>query len=120
MSVTYAAYRAALQTAAKKVRATHPELGLTDVHTHAGRSTYAAALRSYQKSQQAKGILTFTDDDFCKLMDWSSMQCLDNYDILTRTQDLSPLVENFQDGFFSFLENRSPVLLEGNPCAKLK
>ena len=118
--VTYAAYRAALQTAAKKVRTIHPELGLTEVHTHAGRSTYAAALRSYQKSQQAKGIPTFTDDDFCKLMDWASMQCLDNYDILTRTQDLSPLVEKFQDGFFSFLDRSSLTPLEGSTCTKSK
>jgi len=105
--VTYASYRAALNTAAKKVRCAHPELGLTDVHTHAGRSTFAAALRSYQKSQQAKGKTTFTDDDFCKLMDWSSLQCLDNYDILTRVQDISPLVEKFQAGFFSFSDKSS-------------
>lgn len=111
--VTYAAYRAALVTAAERVKTVHPELGLTEVHTHAGRSTFAAALRSFQKSQQAKGISTFTDDDFCKLMDWASLQCLDNYDILTRAQDLSPLVEQFESGFFSFggVQN-SKMLLE--------
>ena len=100
--VSYGSYRSTLQKAAERVRANHPELGLTEVHTHAGRSTFAAALRSYQKAQQAKGIHTFTDDDFCKLMDWSSLQCLENYDILTRVQALSPLVEDFQDDFFSF------------------
>ena len=100
--VSYGSYRAALRKAAERVKAVHPEIGLTEVHTHAGRSTFAAALRSFQKTQQAKGILTFTDDDFCKLMDWASLQCLENYDILTRVQALSPLVEDFQADFFSF------------------
>ena len=103
--VSYGAYRAALQKAAERVKAAHPEIGLTEVHTHAGRSTFAAALRSFQKAQQAKGIFTFTDDDFCKLMDWASLQCLENYDILTRVQALSPLIEDFQADFFSFKIN---------------
>lgn len=110
--VTYDAYRFALQAAAKRANAANPELELKTVHTHAGRSTFAAALRSYQKAQQAQGIPTFTDDDFCKLMDWASLQCLDNYDILTRAQALSPLVEKFQDGFFSFTDKSCPLLLE--------
>ena len=110
--VTYSAYRAALIAAAEQVRKKHPELGLTEVHTHAGRSTFAAALRSYQKKQQAEGIPTLTDDDFCKQMDWSSLQCLDNYDILTRAQIVSPIIDQFQTDFFSFTSNHSTELLE--------
>ena len=110
--VTYGAYRAALMTAAEHVRDARPELGLNEVHTHAGRSTFAAALRSYQKQQQANGIFTITDDDFCKQMDWSSLQCLDNYDILTRAQIVSPIIDQFQTDFFSFTSNHSTELPE--------
>ena len=110
--VTYSAYRAALIAAAEQVRKKHPELGLTEAHTHAGRSTFAAALRSYQKKQQAEGMPTLTDDDFCKQMDWSSLQCLDNYDILTRAQIVSPIIDQFQTDFFSFTSNHSTELLE--------
>ena len=110
--VTYGAYRAALMTAAGRVREKYPELGLTEVHTHAGRSTFAAALRSYQKKQQAEGIPTLTDDDFCKQMDWSSLQCLDNYDILTRAQTASPIIDQFQADFFSFTSSHNTELPE--------
>lgn len=110
--VSYAAYRAALITAGKHVQEKHPELGLTTLHTHAGRSTFAAALRSFQKSQEAKGIHTFSDDDFCKQMDWASLQCLENYDILTRAQTVSPIIDQFQTDFFSFTSTHSIELLE--------
>ena len=110
--VTYGAYRAALVAAGKRVQEKYPELGLSDVHTHAGRSTFAAALRSFQKSQEAKGIHTFSDDDFCKQMDWASLQCLENYDILTRAQTVSPIIDQFQTDFFSFTSDHSLKLLE--------
>ena len=93
--MTYESYNSALKYAAEKVRKKHPELELGTVHTHAGRSTFAAALRSYQLRERRLGHKTLSDEDFCILMDWKSLQCLKDYDLATRIQEISPLLEGF-------------------------
>ena len=93
--MTYGSYYSALKRAAEKVRQKHPELELGEVHTHAGRSTFAAALRSYQLRERRLGRETISDQDFCLLMDWTSLQCLKSYDLATRIQEVSPLMEGF-------------------------
>ena len=93
--MTYGSYNSALKRAAEKVRKKHPELELGPVHTHAGRSTFAAALRSYQLRERRLGRKALSDEDFCILMDWKSLQCLKNYDLATRIQEIAPLLEGF-------------------------
>ena len=93
--MTYESYNSALKYAAEKVRKKHPELELGTVHTHAGRSTFAAALRSYQLRERRLGHKALSDEDFCILMDWRSLQCLKDYDLATRIQEISPLLEGF-------------------------
>ena len=93
--MSYGSYYSALKRAAEKVRKKHPELELGTVHTHAGRSTFAAALRSYQLRERRLGHETLSDEDFCILMDWRSLQCLKDYDLATRIQEISPLLEGF-------------------------
>lgn len=58
--VTYGAYRSALESARIKVNKKY-SWNIKALHTHAGRSTFAAAIRSYQLEQQRKGIPTFSD-----------------------------------------------------------
>lgn len=106
--VTYAAYRSALIRAGERAKAKNPELSLHALHTHAGRSTFAATLRSYQLACRRKGLKTFSDDDFCTLMDWSSTQCLPHYDLVTRAQEVSPLLVDFFQQYFDIASaNRS-------------
>lgn len=95
LPVTYAAYYAALKTAGEKASAKNPSLSIENLHTHAGRSTFAAVLRSYQLKQRRQGKITLTDTDFCNLMDWKSLASLENYDITTRAQEVSPLLKDF-------------------------
>ena len=71
----------------------HPELELKALHTHAGRSTFAATLRTFQLEMRRRGVPTFSDEDFCALMDWKSMQCLEHYDLVTRAEEVSSLVD---------------------------
>lgn len=93
--VSYNAYRKALCTAANKAGFKEP------VHTHAGRSTFLANLRSYQLRERRLGHETFSDADICLLMDWTSLQCLYNYDLLTRIQEVSPLLDTLQQEIYS-------------------
>ncbi|MDL2219580.1 site-specific integrase [Ruminococcaceae bacterium OttesenSCG-928-O06] len=93
-TITAAAFRAALITAAKRAKEINPNLSLDNVHTHAGRSTFLANIRSRQIMDQREGRPTFSDSDICALMDWKSMQCLDNYDLRTRVEEISPWVMN--------------------------
>ena len=98
--MSYHAYNNALKRAAEKVREKHPELQLSEVHTHAGRSTFAAALRTHQLECRRRGEETFSDADFVTLMDWADMKCLDAYDRATRIQDISPLFDKFYGAAF--------------------
>ena len=98
--VTYHAYIAALRRAGMAAEKANPSLAPLVLHSHAGRSTFAAALRSYQLARRRQNIETFTDSDFCNLMDWTSLQCLDNYDIMTRVQEVSPLLSTFFEEMF--------------------
>lgn len=110
--VSYAAYRHALEAARVKV---NREYGweIQALHTHAGRSTFAAALRSYQLDCQRKGIPTFSDTDFCNLMDWKSLASLEHYDLVTRVRDVSPLLIRFY-GDFSLVLNENHELVKNN------
>ena len=101
--VSYHNFYYALNRAAEKVRQKHPELGLGPVHTHAGRSTFAAALRSYQLREQRLGHETFSDYDFCMLMDWKSLKNLKYYDKATRIQETAEIHEAFQGDFDDIL-----------------
>lgn len=108
LPVTYGAYDAALKKAGKKISAKNPSLSIENLHTHAGRSTFAAVLRSYQLEQRRQGKATLTDTDFCNLMDWKSLASLEHYDITTRTQEVSPLLSDFYAQYMNFAEiNRS-------------
>lgn len=97
-SISYNAYRKALASAAKKAGFTEP------VHTHAGRSTFLANLRSYQLRERRLGHETFSDADICLLMDWTSLQCLYNYDLLTRIQEVSPLMDTLQKEIYNTVQ----------------
>lgn len=92
--VTYGAYRSALESARIKVNKKY-DWNIKALHTHAGRSTFAAALRSYQLEQRRKGVPTFSDVDFCNLMDWKSLESLKHYDLVNRVQDVAPMLIDF-------------------------
>ncbi len=112
--MTYGSYYSALKRAAEKVRKKHPELELGSVHTHAGRSTFAAALRSYQLRERRLGRETISDQDFCLLMDWTSLQCLKNYDLATRIQEVSPLMEGFYREYKQILTETNEIFRQTN------
>ena len=101
--VSYNAYRKALSVAAEKAGFTEP------VHTHAGRSTFLANLRSYQLRERRLGHETFSDSDICLLMDWSSLKCLYNYDLLTRIQEISPMMGTLQKEIYSTAQTQTTV-----------
>ena len=82
-SVTYQAYRMALESARITVNKKYG-WNIEALHTHAGRSTFAAALRTYQLDCRRNGIPTFSDVDFCNLMDWKSLDSLKHYDLINR------------------------------------
>lgn len=83
-------------------------MGITSLHTHAGRSTFLVTLRSYQLEQRRKGIPTFSDADIMTLMDWKSMSCLENYDLLTRAFEVLPFQREFFQTHYSYLiENKT-------------
>lgn len=96
--ITYGAYREALDTARRKVNQKYG-WNIESLHTHAGRSTFAAALRSYQLKCRREGVPTFSDVDFCNLMDWKSLDSLQHYDIVSRVQEVSPLLLEFYRNF---------------------
>ena len=101
--MNYSNYYAALNRAADKIRKERPDLNLGPVHTHAGRSTFAAALRSYQLREQRLGHKTFSDADFCAMMDWASLKNLKYYDKATRIQEVATIHESFQKEFDEIL-----------------
>jgi len=102
LPVTYGAYYMALKVAGEKASVKNPSLSIENLHTHAGRSTFAAVLRSYQLEQRRQGKATLTDTDFCNLMDWKSLASLENYDITTRAQEVSPLLKDFYSKYMNF------------------
>lgn len=112
--MTYGSYYSALKRAAEKVRKKHPELELGSVHTHAGRSTFAASLRSYQLRERRLGKETLSDEDFCILMDWTSLQCLKNYDLATRIQEVSSLLEGFYREHKQILTETNYIFRQSN------
>ena len=94
MPITYNACDKAFKRAAKKA-------GITEkIHTHAGRATFLAALRSKQINDKRENRDTFSDADICQLMDWSSMACLENYD-MNRIQEISPLIKEVQEEIYN-------------------
>lgn len=107
--MAYGSYYSALKRAADKVCKKYPELELGSVHTHAGRSTFAAALRSYQLRERRLGRESLSDEDFCILMDWTSLQCLKNYDLATRIQEVSPLMEGFYREYKQILAETNSI-----------
>lgn len=104
--VSYHSYRRALESARVKVNELY-NWHIESLHTHAGRSTFAAALRSYQLEQRRKAIPTFSDTDFCNIMDWKSLDSLEHYDLVTRVQDVSPLLLDFYNNFDSLTDVNS-------------
>ncbi len=94
LPITYNAYLKALQRASEKS-------GINEkLHTHSGRATFLYKLRSFQLEQKRAGRETITDEDICQLMDWKSMQCLNNYDKINRIQEISPLIAEFQKDIY--------------------
>lgn len=93
---TYAAYYSTLKRAEQRLKKSRPDLGIVSLHPHAGRSTFLANLRTFQLEQQRLGKPTFSDADILTLMDWRSMQSLEDYDLLTRSFEVLP----FQKAFF--------------------
>lgn len=96
--ITYGAYRSALKSARIKVNNKYG-WNIEALHSHAGRSTFAAALRSYQLDQRRKGIPTFSDVDFCNLMDWKSLDSLEHYDLVNRVQEVAPMLHDFYENY---------------------
>lgn len=87
---TYSAYYSSMKRVEKRLKMECPDLKIKSLHTHAGRSTFLAALRSYQLDQRRKGLETFSDDDILTFMDWRSLSSLENYDLLTRSFETIP------------------------------
>lgn len=104
LPVTYAAYNAALKTAGEKASSKNSSLSIENLRTHAGRSTFAAVIRSYQLEQRRQGKTTLTDSDFCNLMDWKSLANLENFDITTRAQEVSPLLKDYYAQYMDFAD----------------
>ena len=110
--VTYQAYRGALESARIKVNKKYG-WNIEALHTHAGRSTFAAALRTYQLDCRRNGIPTFSDVDFCNLMDWKSLSSLEHYDIINRVHEISPLIEEFYSNFDLVIQKNGKIVDEG-------
>lgn len=107
--VTYQAYRAALESARVEVNKKYG-WNIEELHTHAGRSTFAAALRTYQLDCRRNGIPTFSDVDFCNLMDWKSLDSLKHYDLINRIHEISPLIKELYSDFDSIVEKNGNLI----------
>ena len=107
--VTYQAYRAALESARVEVNKKYG-WNIEALHTHAGRSTFAAALRTYQLDCRRNGIPTFSDVDFCNLMDWKSLDSLKHYDLINRIHEISPLIKELYSDFDSIVEKNGNLI----------
>lgn len=99
-AISYEAYRNALIIAAKKAKEKNSLISTNIVHTHAGRSTFLSRIRSYQLEEKRLGNKALSDEDLCLLMDWKSLQCIENYDLMTRIQELSPFVGELMDSIY--------------------
>ncbi|WP_300279532.1 tyrosine-type recombinase/integrase [uncultured Subdoligranulum sp.] len=108
-SVTYQAYRMALESARITVNKKYG-WNIEALHTHAGRSTFAAALRTYQLDCRRNGIPTFSDVDFCNLMDWKSLDSLKHYDLINRIHEISPLIKELYSNFDSVVEKNGNLI----------
>lgn len=95
--LTYHAYYMALKRAGKRVNEKYPHLNLGNVHTHAGRSTFAAAIKSFQLERQRLGLPAPTDSDICALVDWKNISTLYNYDKVTRAQEMPSFVDEVHE-----------------------
>lgn len=107
--VTYQAYRSALETARIKVNSQYG-WNIEALHTHAGRSTFAATLRTYQLECRRKGVPTFSDVDFCNLMDWKSLDSLKHYDLVNRVHEISPLIKEFYSNFDTVVDENGKLI----------
>ncbi len=107
--VTYQAYRAALESARVEVNKKYG-WNIEALHTHAGRSTFAAALRTYQLDCRRNGNPTFSDVDFCNLMDWKSLDSLKHYDLINRIHEISPLIKELYSDFDSIVEKNGNLI----------
>lgn len=107
--VTYQAYRAALESARITVNKKYG-WNIEALHTHAGRSTFAAALRTYQLDCRRNGVPTFSDVDFCNLMDWKSLDSLKHYDLINRIHEISPLIKELYSDFDSIVEKNGNLI----------
>lgn len=107
--VTYQAYRAALESARITVNKKYG-WNIEALHTHAGRSTFAAALRTYQLDCRRNGVLIFSDVDFCNLMDWKSLDSLKHYDLINRIHEISPLIKELYSDFDSIVEKNGNLI----------
>ncbi len=99
---TYASYYTSLKRVEKLLTETRPELGITSLHTHAGRSTFLARLRTAQLEQQKLGNNIITDNDILTAMDWRNMSSLEHYDILTRALDTLSFQDDLLKYYFDF------------------
>ena len=100
---SYAAFYASMKRVEQQLKETRPDLGITSLHTHAGRSTFLASIRSFQLEQRRLGKPTYTDADILTLMDWKTMSSLENYDLLTRAFDVLPFQQSFISPHCSYL-----------------
>lgn len=107
--ITYQAYRAALESARVAVNKKYG-WNIEALHTHAGRSTFAAALRTYQLDCRRNGVPTFSDVDFCNLMDWKSLDSLKHYDLINRIHEISPLIKELYSNFDSVVEKNGNLI----------
>lgn len=56
------------------------------------------------------GIPTFSDVDFCNLMDWKSLDSLKHYDLINRIHEISPLIKELYSDFDSIVEKNGNLI----------
>ena len=115
-AVSYHGYLLALKRAGERISLKHPGYTFGALHTHAGRSTFAAALRSFQLDARRRDEEKISDADFCTLMDWSSLQCLVNYDIATRSLEVSPLLKQLYIDYDVFADQNKMLKWSAYDC----
>lgn len=97
-TIRYHSYNQALKKAGEK-------LNMPPLHTHAGRSTFLAMLRTYQLEKRRLGEPVFSDIDLMLLMDWKTLSSLENYDKMNRVEQIPPFINEIFQNYFKEHKN---------------
>lgn len=85
-----------------------------ELHSHAGRSSFLAMMRTKQLTDRRAGKETFTDEHLMALMDWKTMSSLHNYDKMNRVEEVLPFVNDYFGDIYKEILTKEISFSEAN------